>query len=344
MTNEKILSSLIGGALGDALGYSREFSNYSENINRLRNRNWRNANFHNAPVGQFDPQGHALISDDTQMTIATGRALLGSRHMHTPTYAAAFTTHLADAYVAWSKHPDNNRAPGGACMRACANMAKGLSWQDATGIQAMGCGANMRVAPIALSRDLYVNQTDFAALSSAITHAHPGAIAATILTVQAIAATHDGIEGEELLDFLIDECSPVATIYPTVLGDLWTQSEYNSPQGYIQAGYTECLGYLLRARRALRAGWIGDGDPCTVTGDAWTAPQALAGAVLCTVALWDNPVRVLQRAAVSGGDSDSLAAIAGNIRGAAGVEWPQEWVSTLEVKPLAELVKLADAL
>jgi ADP-ribosylglycohydrolase len=60
--------------------------------------------------------------------------------------------------------------------------------------------------------------------------------------------------------------------------------------------------------------------------------------------LWDEPVKVLQRAAVSSGDSDSLAAIAGNIVGAAGVEWPSNWVFQLETGPVNELYKLAEQL
>src|SRR5205823_3407628 len=102
---------------------------------------------------------------------------------------------LSKRYVTWSKHPDNNRAPGGACMRACFNMAKGLHWSDATDINTMGCGANMRVAPIALSHDLYQSPINMAYLSSAITHAHPAALASAALTVMAISGAYDGMTG-----------------------------------------------------------------------------------------------------------------------------------------------------
>jgi ADP-ribosylglycohydrolase len=105
-----------------------------------------------------------------------------------------------------------------------------------------------------------------------------------------------------------------------------------------------CKDYLLTARAALNLGWKGDTDPCEITGGAWIAPEALAGAMLCVVGLWDEPVKVLQRAAVSSGDSDSLAAIAGNIVGAAGVEWPSNWVFQLETGPVNELYKLAEQL
>jgi ADP-ribosylglycohydrolase len=347
--NAKALSSLIGGALGDALGYSREFNRTNDILNFLPGRNWQTADFDNAPHPKRyrDADGKVLISDDTQMTIATGRALLQMRPSNLGTYTESFADELVSKYVYWSQHPDNRRAPGNACMRACDMLRDGYTWQDATDINTMGCGANMRVAPIALSNDLYESPINLAYLSAAVTHAHPAALAAAGLTVAATLGAYDGMEGMELLDFLIEESlnAHLRTSYPTrVLGDLWEQSEYHSSKEYLRAGYDLCAKYLMEAQNALRHGWAGDSDPCQITGEGWTAPEALAGAMLCTVGLWDKPVQVLQRAAVSNGDSDSLAAIAGNIRGAAGVEWPTEWVDQLETGPAQELRKLAEQL
>lgn len=344
--NDKILSSLIGGALGDALGYSREFNRTKDILNFLPGRDWQTADFDNAPHPKRyrDADGKVVISDDTQMTIATGRALLQMRPTKLGTYTESFTDELIRKYVYWSHHPDNTRAPGNACMRACDMLRDGFTWQDATDINTMGCGANMRVAPIALAQDLYESPINLAYLSSAITHAHPAALASAALTVAAILGAYDGMEGREILDLLIEICRAPGPYPKAVLGDLWEQSEYGSSTAYLRAGYEECKGYLLSARDALNHGWAGDSDPCQITGEGWTAPEALAGAMLCTVGLWEEPVKVLQRAAVSNGDSDSLAAIAGNIRGAAGVEWPTEWVSQLETGPVQELHKIAEGL
>lgn len=342
--NTKTLSSLIGGALGDALGYSREFNQLADIKKCLPSGHWDLADFNNAPAALYDDEHKSLISDDTQMTIATGRALIAARGYHSDSYTTAVANQLSQHYVTWSKHPDNNRAPGNACMRACRNMAKGLHWSNATDINTMGCGANMRVAPIALNT-APGSLIDLAYLSSAVTHAHPAALASAALTVAAIQAAYNGMQGTEILDFLIDMCRNPGQYPHDVLGDLYNQSEYgSSPEAYLRVGYEVCKGYLLSARTALHLGWKGDTDPCEITGQAWTAPEALAGAVLCVAGLWDEPVKVLQRAAVSNGDSDSLAAIAGNIRGAAGVEWPSGWVFQLETKPVNELYKLAEQL
>jgi ADP-ribosylglycohydrolase len=349
LKNDKILSSLIGGALGDALGYKVEFDGIEVITQNLFAYKWQ---AYDLNMGRFAERfrtkdGKSLVSDDTQMTIATGRALIETTATSTVDFAGEFADNLSKRYVTWSKHPDNNRAPGGACMRACNNMAKGLHWSDATDINTMGCGANMRVAPIALIQDPGVgSRINLAYLSSAVTHAHPAALASAALTVMAISGAYDGMNGREILDMLIELCRDHHNNhYPTdVLGDLWEQSEYGSARAYLRAGYEECKGYLLSARTALNIGWKGDTDPCEITGQGWTAPEALAGAMLCVAGLWDNPVQVLQRAAVSNGDSDSLAAIAGNIRGAAGVEWPYEWSHGLETGPTRELWHLSMSL
>jgi ADP-ribosylglycohydrolase len=277
------------------------------------------------------------------MTIATGRALVDTHSTATTDFAGEFADNLSRAYVTWSKSPENTRAPGIACMRACQNMAKGLHWTDATDPNTMGCGANMRVAPIALYQG-GGSLINLAYLSSAITHAHPAALASAGLTAAATRAAYNGMTGREILDFLIDTCRSPGSYPDDVLGDLWEQSEYTTAQAYLRAGYKRCIGPLLAARSALNNGWKGQTDPCQITGQGWTAPEALAGAMLCVAGLWDEPVQVLQRAAVSHGDSDSLAAIAGNIRGAAGAEWPHEWVGALETGPVRELTRLARVL
>lgn len=334
----KILSSLLGGAIGDALGYGREFSHPAEHLARIDSGDWRDADYANVPVTYNMNKGRALISDDTQMTLATGRAL---QSMHPATdYATAAKT-LAQEYAAWSISPDNNRAPGNACMRACGKLRLGYSWQDATDVVAMGSGANMRVAPIALYPHLSAHsRVGLAMLSAAITHAHPAAVAASCLTVEAIWAVHKGLNAAEILPYLFSVCD--RCLYPSdALGALWAQSEYGSAEAYMRAGFARCAEDLEQVQAALTLGWDGSDDPCVATGEGWIASEALAGALLCVLGLWDDPVAALKRAAVSLGDSDSLAAIAGNIIGARGVDWPRELVNGLEVAPKKELRALA---
>ncbi|MBP3633765.1 MAG: ADP-ribosylglycohydrolase family protein [Oscillospiraceae bacterium] len=76
---DRVKGSLIGGAVGDALGYAVEFSPLSAIREKY------------GPEGitqyELDPEsGKALISDDTQMTLFTANGLLCSyqRCVNTP--------------------------------------------------------------------------------------------------------------------------------------------------------------------------------------------------------------------------------------------------------------------
>ena len=72
-------------------------------------------------------------------------------------------------------------------------------------------------------------------------------------------------------------------------------------------------------------------DPCAYAGEGWRAQENLATALLCVDALPDQPIDALRRATVTGGDSDSIAAVAGAILGALHRNpWPADWFDRLE--------------
>src|SRR6266567_4733931 len=128
--------SLFGLAFGDALGADTEFLSVEQILRRF------------PPHGPLEPTGHpARVTDDTQMTLAVGEALLEAAQPYT---ATTLEGPLRRAFVAWSNSPENNRAPGMTCMRACAGLERGLPWYEATVSRSKGCGANMRVAPVGL--------------------------------------------------------------------------------------------------------------------------------------------------------------------------------------------------
>jgi ADP-ribosylglycohydrolase len=71
-----------------------------------------------------------------------------------------------------------------------------------------------------------------------------------------------------------------------------------------------------------------------VTGDGWIAEEALATALLCFLLHWDDPQRVVSRAAATRGDSDSIASIGGALAGAySGIgSWPEAWIERIEYR------------
>ena len=99
---------LFGLALGDALGAPTEFMRFEE----IRGR-W-------GPDGPPEPRGTpARVTDDTQMALAVGEALVAHARTGAPLDAARLEPPLREAFVAWYRSPDNDRAPGGTCLMAC---------------------------------------------------------------------------------------------------------------------------------------------------------------------------------------------------------------------------------
>lgn len=101
---DRASGSLFGLALSDVLGAKTEFLSVHEI--RLRF----------GPDGPEAPPGDpALVTDDTQMALAVGEALLETTLPYT---AATVEGPLRRAFVAWNISPDNTRAPGMTCMTA----------------------------------------------------------------------------------------------------------------------------------------------------------------------------------------------------------------------------------
>jgi ADP-ribosylglycohydrolase len=82
-------------------------------------------------------------------------------------------------------------------------------------------------------------------------------------------------------------------------------------------------------------------DPCRLTGEGWIAEEAMATGLLCFLMYPDEPERALRRAAVTSGDSDSIACLTGCFAGAAlGMEaWSTDWTNRIEYRE--ELTRLA---
>ncbi|MER5442401.1 ADP-ribosylglycohydrolase family protein [Streptomyces sp. NPDC002790] len=321
MTKTAATGSLLGLALGDALGYPTEFSDVPAILAG------------HGPWRQMELPGHpvAYITDDTQMALAVARAL---RSSGVPLSPERFEGPLRGEFVDWYRSPDNDRAPGNTCLRACGLLETGSrTWQDASQIHSKGCGANMRVTPLGLAPGLSDEQrAGGAQLQAGLTHGHPTGLAAADLTAHAVRLLAEGAEPTGLVGLLRSYAyENRETYHEAWLGDLWRRGEQSTPQSFIAHGWDECLGVLDRLRDALREP-SPETDPCLATGAGWIAEQALATGLLCFLMFVDEPVLALRRAACTSGDSDSIAALAGAFAGAhlgAGA-WPKEWVERIE--------------
>ncbi|WP_430786847.1 ADP-ribosylglycohydrolase family protein [Actinoplanes sp. G11-F43] len=310
--------SLFGLAYGDALGKATEFLRVPAIVARY------------GPGGPRDLEGTpALVTDDTQMALAVAHALHNTDEF-TP---QALEPLLRDGFVAWSRSPDNNRAPGATCMGACGRLARGGRWQQATAVHSKGCGANMRVTPVGLVASLDLDEVaGIAQFQAALTHGHPTALAAAELTAYAIRMLRDGADLADLPGLLHERCSSQRRRYHHAwLGDLWSVARSRSPEAFIATGWDECAAAVGRLRDALVAP-DASADPCQATGAGWIAEEALATGLYCALMFPDKPVVALARAATTSGDSDSIACLTGAFIGAAaGMDaWPSGWSERIE--------------
>lgn len=325
---------LFGLAFGDALGAGTEFLNIASITAKY------------GPNGPEELHGDpARVTDDTQMTLAVGEALLEAER---PYSADSLEEPLRAAFIAWNNSPDNNRAPGNTCLQACESLGQNLPWHNATVLSSKGCGANMRVAPVGL---LHANQEDItqegraaiAQFQAALTHGHPTALAASDLTAWCIADLVAGGDPTRLNERLREYALSQRSLYHQAwLGPLWQLSTSKTPQEFIERGWDECLHVLDRLYIALQK-MDRESDPCIQTGGGWIAEEAFATGLLCFLLYPDEPVKAIQRAATTSGDSDSIACLTGAFAGAhLGLEaWPQEWVQRIEYRE--RLTRLGEA-
>jgi ADP-ribosylglycohydrolase len=327
----QVRGALYGGAFGDALGAPTEFMPYDEVIRKYGAR------------GPRQLPAPALVTDDTQMSLAVSDALLSAMEVP-PLTPDRLEPRIRGRFLYWWDSPDNDRAPGRTCMAACAAMARGLPWRQATVETSKGCGANMRVAPVGLVPGLTDDQRAGAAqLQAAMTHGHPTGLAAAELTAFSVYWLSNGLPMTDLPEALRDRCATQRTTYrEDWLGDLWKRPGVADPAAFIATGWDECLAAFAGLEEALRR--IGpDADPCSAMGAGWVAEEALATAVYCLLLFPEDAVSAVARGAATSGDSDSIAALTGSFAGAAlgDSAWPAEWFDRIEYA--GELARISAA-
>ncbi len=329
---DKIQGSLIGGAIGDALGYPVEF--LSERMIREQ--------YGKDGICAYSldaDSGKALISDDTQMTLFTATGLLfGETRMRMRGIAASPEDYVWMSYLNWLQTQDAavkapfrcswlmniralyaRRAPGYTCLSALRESLE--TDQHGTTAhrinQSKGCGGIMRVAPVGLFFHHSIEQIDrIGAGVAAITHGHPlGYLPAAVLTHILNKLVY---EGGDLAEIVSEALTVVVELYgddPKYVPDLGT------------------LDDLIRKAIKLAKNGRTDFENIKELGEGWVAEETLAIAIYCSLRYRDDFSAGIVAAVNHDGDSDSAGAVTGQILGARlGYRAiPEKWKTDLEL-------------
>ncbi|GIF66194.1 putative ADP-ribosylglycohydrolase [Asanoa ishikariensis] len=273
----------------------------------------------------------ALITDDTQMTLFTAEGLIRAGVRGEDVAPAVHRAHLrwldtqrrpapppdADGGLAGHAFLYARRAPGNACLSGLESGRMG-TLADPANPDSKGCGAVMRSAPFGLDPRWTVEEAFAAAVECAVqTHGHPSGY----LAAGAFAAiTHEMVLAERGLVEAVEGA----------LGLLRQRPKHDEVTAALEQALT-----LDRAATPERVETLGGG---------WVAEEALAIGVYAALAHPTDVRRALLVAANHSGDSDSTAAIAGNLLGAWHGEaaLPADWV--LRVEGRDTIIKVADDL
>lgn len=295
----KIHNSIYGLSLGDAIGYRTEFIGYKDAVEMFGDENIKSLT---EPL---------LVSDDTQMSLYMLKAF-----EETYDHGRAFDEQFMEIMVAtvrqfliWRRDPENYRAPGLACMGSLQAISQGIQkmqkgqtlWDvvlegDRNG-HSKGSGTVMRSPWIGILNAIGTipdeELSSFASYQSSITHHHPTALDASYLT----ALLTSKLYKQELHPGQLEEFTR----------NFISQQEQS-------LGWDEILDTMELMKRLPDADE--EYDFSHYLGRQGTAECVLVTAIAIIDKHGRNPLEVLRRSMLSGGDSDTIGAVAGGMIGA----------------------------
>ncbi len=329
---DRILGSMVGGAVGDALGYAVEFISWNEITGRY--------GAQGITRYELNRQGVAEISDDTQMSLFVACGLmngdtyiadkgLGSPHGYD--WAALKAWYLTQIQTFDTPREKRwncfwlldeprlyvRRAPGMTCMRS-------LSGQYPEN-DSKGCGGIMRIAPLALYEYQFSGLSREQKWENAremveYTHNHPLAWMPAVLLVDVLCKIMHGAAESESLEGIVRESA-------LAMEDILA----NEHGRYLVA-------LVEKAFSLAKDNGVPDHDAIEQLGGGWTAEETLAIALYCVAKYPTDFERAIVASVNHSGDSDSTGSVTGNIIGAmlGRGAIPQHYIDNLELIDVIE--------
>ena len=349
LNKDRAIGCLIGGAVGDALGYTVEFEQWPYIRNMYGDRG----------ITRYDlyPHGKALISDDTQMTLFTASGiLLGMTRLYTRGVSGRIDQYCWHTYVDWlhtqewtHRHSKDygtswlmdvpelyaRRAPGNTCLSALKVIKEGGIPDN----NSCGCGGVMRTAPLAILDYIHGYQDaeycfcDMVAAEAArITHKHPlGFLPSAVLNdVLMQIFDCDEVRPGALADYIMTALDRLPSIS--------SQDDRGKTYGELWPKEVAVLQGIIREAMSLVTSDYPDHEAIERIGGGWTGHEALAIAIYSAVKYNESFEDAVICAVNHSGDSDSTGAICGNIMGAllGRKAIPDYYVKDLELSDIIE--------
>lgn len=336
---DKCRGSLVGGAVGDALGYEVEFMSLKSILEAHGDRGITRYVTH---------EGVAEFSDDTQMTLFTLEGMISGVIATRVGKPEEIVPYIREAYMAWYRTQTelpaviigswlshvkalwSRRAPGNTCMSTLGNIVCGCEFRN----NSKGCGGVMRVAPIGIFNGVHHNLYSYedtahlAGWAAEITHHHiASTLASALLATTVENCIRDEVVGRLQFEWMIDGGL-------TLMGRYFPGHERE----------LEKFVKLMKRAVELGKGNVPEREAISKLGEGWVGDEALAIAVFSVMRHIDSFEDCIVCAVNHDGDSDSTGAIAGNIIGAilGYSAIPRYYLDTLEIEPM--LVSAADDL
>jgi ADP-ribosylglycohydrolase len=318
---DRARGALYGLAIGDALGMPAEMLSRAEVVAR-----WGPllAGFEAAPPGHpiADGMPAGSVTDDTEQAVLLGRLLVRGRGEIDPREWAA-------ALVGWERDMTargRRQLLGPSTKRAVAAVLSGTPPEEA-GLGGDTNGAAMRIAPVGIAFPGDVNLPGRVRQACVVTHNTPVAMAGALAVATAVSA---GIAGRGVSSAIH------AAIRLTLM------------HGYPPSpSYDDIPARVKRAVKRVRGRTLEEAADYLVTriGTSLATIESVPAAFGVLSAVPDDPWQACLLAASLGGDSDTIAAMAGAIAGAChGLSaFPEHAIAAVDAHGLG-LTELADAL
>ncbi len=310
---DRIKGCLIGGAAGDALGFSVEFLQDFSIFKRYGEMGITEFNYCKTPIGE-----KAIVSDDTQMTLFTADGLLQAfKEKERPDIDDCIKC-VHESYLSWLSTQEDDfvlpnnvrnsellnyrilharRAPGNTCLSAlysgrCGSIERPIN-------NSKGCGGIMRVAPVGLllGKMKQVRMSSIGILGAevaAITHGHELGYTPSAMLAMMIAHI---LRGETLYGSIIKSKNELLGIFSET-GDMkWLIELVDKAVELAQSPNSDDL------------------EDIRELGEGWVAEETLAIAIYCALKYENDFEKALIASVNHSGDSDSTGAVTGNILG-----------------------------